>query len=687
MVLEFVFAAGFLALAFAGALSVYIVKQPMGTPKMKEIYEAIRAGSKAYLKRQYKTISIISLVLTAILYFAFDYYGHSGNPVTASAFLLGAVSSLLAGFVSMDVATRANVRVTFAAQTGTVKPVRISFYGGLVMGLFNVALSLLGVSTLYVVYNDPNLILGFGFGASLAALFAQLGGGIYTKAADVGADLVGKVESGIPEDDPRNPAVIADNVGDNVGDCAGRGADLFESTAGENIGAMVLGLGLYAFTTNIFFLIFPLLARAVGIVGTLFGFFFVRGKQGEDPMKALRNGVIATTIFTIVAFYFLINYTIKDIYLYFASIIGIVSSLIFLLITEYYTGKKYRPVREIATASKTGAATNIITGFAVSLESTFLPVIVICFAILGSYYLGTMFAANIGLTNAHLGGIYGTAVATMGILSVAGMVLGLDGFGPIADNAAGIAEMSHLEPRVRKRLDPLDSVGNTTKALTKGYAMASAGLAALLLFQAYLEIVHPNTADIIINLVQPKMLISLFIGAVLPFIFAAFAIRAVGRAAFEIVNEVRRQFKTIKGIMQGKAKPDYSKAVDISTKAAQREMIIPGLLPVIFPIFLGFTLGADAVAAFIIGTTVSGFILAMMMNTGGGALDNAKKYIEEGVFGGKGSEAHKAAVVGDTFGDPMKDTAGPSIHVLIKLVNTISLVFASAFILYSLNVL
>jgi K(+)-stimulated pyrophosphate-energized sodium pump len=679
IVLQFVFAVGVLALAFAGYLSYYILKQPIGTPKMKEVFDAIRSGSRAYLKRQYKTITIISLILAFILYFTFDYVGNKGFPVTSIAFLSGTFSSLIAGFFSMEIATRSNSRAAFSAKDNSTKPIKISFYGGLVMGLFNVSLSLLGISILYIIFNNPNLILGFAFGASLSALFAQLGGGIYTKAADVGADLVGKVEAGIPENDPRNPAVIADNVGDNVGDCAGRGADLFESISAENIGAMVLGYILFTFSNNIYFLIFPLLASAIGILGTIFGSFFIHSIKGDNPMKPLRNCVIATTLFVIIAFYFLIAYTIKNINLYYASIVGIVSSLIFLLITEYYTSKKYRPVKEIATASKTGAATNIISGFAVALECTFFPVIVICIAILISYYFGTLFALDMGL-NTHLGGVYGTVMATIGILSVAGMILGLDGLGPIADNAAGIAEMSNLGDKIVKRLEPLDAIGNTTKSLTKGYAMASAGLSALLLFQAYLELVHPSAYEIVINIIQPKIIVSIFIGAVLPFIFSSFAIRAVGACAFKVVEDVRMQFKKIKGLMEGKAKPDYSRTVDICTKSAQRGMIIPGLIPVIAPVFLGFTLGADAVAAFLIGATASGFILAMMMNTGGAAWDNAKKYIEEGLFGGKGSDAHKSAVIGDTFGDPQKDTAGPSLHILIKLINTTSLVFAPLFI-------
>ncbi|MBS3055191.1 MAG: sodium-translocating pyrophosphatase [Candidatus Aenigmarchaeota archaeon] len=677
--LEFPLAAGVVSLAFALGLAFYINKQPRGTPKMIEIHDAIRQGSKAYLKRQYKSISIIAAIVAVLLYFAFDFNTSSKMPLTSFAFIFGAASSLIAGFVSMDVATRANVRATFAARKNSRQPLKIAFYGGMVMGLFNVALSLLGITTLYYFYGKPELIIGFGFGASLAALFAQLGGGIFTKAADVGADLVGKIEAGIPEDDPRNAAVIADNVGDNVGDCAGRGADLFESTAGENIAAMLLGSLVALVTGNALFVIFPLLARALGIFATLFGFFFVRGKEGQNAFKPLRNGVIATTVFLIVAFYFLVNFTLHNINLYYSALVGVIASMLILLVTEYYTGTKYRPVQDIANASKTGVATNIITGYAVSLETTALPVVIIAGAILASFYFGGLFAADTGVSS-HLGGVYGTAVATMGMLAVAGMVLGLDGFGPIADNASGIAEMSGADKSLRKRLDPLDSVGNTTKALTKGYAMGSAGLAALLLFQAYIEITGVKSLDIS----TPKIIVGLFLGSMVPFLFASFAIRAVGKAAFKMVEEVRRQFRTIKGLMQGKAKPDYSRAVDISTIAAQKEMIIPGLMPVIIPIVIGFTLGADTVGAFLMGATFTGFILAMLMNTGGAAWDNAKKYIEAGFLGGKGSEAHKAAVVGDTFGDPQKDTAGPSLHVLIKLLGTISLTFGTLFVMYSL---
>ncbi len=674
IILEIAYFAGILSLAVAVILSLWISKQTVENKKMAEIAKAIRVGSTAYLKRQYKTISIISIILTILLYLVFDLK-------TAFAFLLGAIFSLLAGYVGMDVATKANARTAYAAKFGMEKPLKISFYGGLVMGLFNVGLSLLGVTSLFLLYgNNPSLIVGFGFGASLSALFAQLGGGIFTKAADVGADIVGKVDAGIPEDDPRNAAVIADNVGDNVGDVAGRGADLFESMTGENIAAMIIGFSLYAVTQNFFFVIFPLLARSVGIFSSILGIPFVKSKGRRDPMIGFRNGIIATCIFSMIGFYILIHYTILSNDLFFAAVVGLVASLIIVLITEYYTSKSHKPVQEIAEASKTGHATNIIRGYAISLESTGMPVVVISVAILLSYYLGTLFAASTTGITSYMGGIYGIAVATMGMLSIAGMILGMDGFGPIVDNAGGIAEMSKADEKVRKITDIFDAAGNTTKALTKGYAMASAGLAALLLFSAYLDVTHITS----VNIVSPQIMIGLFIGILLPFVFASFAIRAVGKAAFKIVEEVRRQFREIKGIMTGKGQPDYSRAIDIATVAAQREMIVPGLLPVVVPLIIGFTLGAESVGAFLIGVTLSGFILAMQMNTGGAAWDNAKKYIEEGHMGGKGSEAHKAAVTGDTFGDPLKDTAGPALHVLVKLANTVCLVFGSLFILHAL---
>lgn len=667
--------AGILALVVSGAFAWYVNSQEMGNKKMQEIYNAIREGSKAYLKRQYKSIAIISVILGIILYVAFDY---GKLPFTAFAFLLGALCSIIASYIGMEVATRANVRTAQASNVGTNKMLKIAFSGGLVMGLANVGMSLLGVTGLYMLYGNPNAIIGFGFGASLAALFAQLGGGIFTKAADVGADLVGKIEKGIPEDDPRNPAVIADNVGDNVGDVAGRGADLFESCTGENIAAMIIGLSLYAITQNFFFIIFPLLARAVGIFGTLLGVPFVRGKEGGDPMVPLRNGVIATTIFCVIGFYILVKYTIGSMWLYAAGMAGLGASIAIVLITEYYTGREFKPVKEIAKASKTGPATNIITGLAVGLECTALPVIVISIAILLSYYFGTLFGLATPNVGAHLGGVYGTAIATMGMLSIAGMILGLDGFGPIVDNAGGIVEMSGGDKKMRAKTDMFDAVGNTTKALTKGYAMASAGLAALLLFQAYLEIAKVTVVD----LVTPVIIVAAFIGVMIPFLFTSFAISAVGRAAYQMVEEVRRQFRTNKGIMSGKSKPDYAKCVDISTIAAQKEMIIPGILPVITPIIIGFVFGAAAAGAFLMTATLSGFVLAMFMNNGGAAWDNAKKSIE--AAGLKGTPQHAAGVVGDTVGDPLKDTAGPSIHVLIKLLGTLSITFAMMFAMYGL---
>ncbi|MBM3898382.1 MAG: sodium-translocating pyrophosphatase [Thaumarchaeota archaeon] len=687
---------GVIALVVALYLALWINRFEPGTERMKEIYEAIRVGSKAYLRRQYKTISVIAVILTLLLYAAFDFGPHGGVPFISLAFLVGALFSLAAGYVGMDVSTRANARTTYAMHQGVQLPMKIAYNGGLVMGLFNVGLSLLAVSVLFYAYGQkPELIVGLGFGASLAALFAQLGGGIFTKAADVGADIVGKVEAGIPEDDPRNPAVIADNVGDNVGDVAGRGADLFESMTAENIGAMIVGVALVAATGNPFFVLFPLLARAVGIFGTIIGLPFVRAKNFTNPMVPMRNGIIATTIIIVIGLYALVSITIQSINLYFAAIVGVGASLLIFLITQYYTEKGYRPVEEIATASKTGPAVNIITGFAVGLESTGLPVLVIVGAILGGFYFGNNFAAEApalfgGATiDPLIGGIYGTAVATMGMLSVAGVILGMDGFGPIVDNAAGIAEMSKAPKELREKIDLFDAAGNTTKALTKGYALGSAGLAALLLFQAYLD-EYAKAAGltvleaISVRIVSPEVIAALFIGGLVPYVFSAFAIRAVGKAAFQVVEEVRRQFKEIPGLMEGKANPDYSKCVDISTLAAQKQMILPGIMPVVVPLIVGFTLGPVAVGAFLISATISGTMLAYLMNTGGASWDNAKKYIETGVYGGKRSEAHMAAVVGDTVGDPFKDTAGPSLHVLVKLINTVSLTFVPLFVLYAL---
>ena len=678
---------GIVAIIFALYLAWSINKYEIGTPRMVELYEAIRSGSKAYLTRQYKTISLISIVLAIILYAVFDYSSNNGVPYVASSFLIGAAFSLLASFIGMDTATRANARTAYAARSGLEAPLKIAYYGGLVMGLFNVGLSLLAVSGLYYLFNDPSLIVGLGLGASLAALFAQLGGGIYTKAADIGADLVGKVEAGIPEDDPRNPAVIADNVGDNVGDVAGRGADLFESMTAENIGAMVIGVSLYSVSGNISFIIFPLLARTVGIFGTLLGIPFLRSKDFTNPMIPMRNSMIATTLFIVVGLYLLVDNTILSLNLYYAAIVGVLASLAIFVITEYYTGSKYRPVKDISESSESGPALNIISGFSVGLEGTILPVLVIVIAVLSGYYFGAEFSSEIGV-HKHIGGVYGTAVAAMGMLSVAGMILGMDGFGPIVDNAAGIAEMSDGDKEIRDRIDSFDSAGNTTKALTKGYALCSAGLAALLLFQAYLSEIARHRGisevDMVIDLVRPEIISALFIGGLLPFAFSAFAIKAVGQAADKVVEEVRRQFKEMPELLDGKGTPDYSQCVDISTYWAQRAMIVPGLIPLLTPILVGLLLGADAVAGFLISATVSGTLLGFLMNNGGAAWDNAKKYVEAGALGGKVSDTHKASVVGDTVGDPMKDCAGPSLHVVVKLINTVALTFALLFVLYGL---
>lgn len=673
--IELALIAGFVAILFSIYLTFYIRKQEPGTERMKYIHQAIKEGAKAYLRRQFKTIGIISVVLMIVLYLAFDL---GRPPFTSLAFILGTLCSVTAGYISMEVATETNARTAYASLTSMDKTLKIAFYGGMVMGLFNVGLSLIGVTSLFLLFGgNPNLIVGFGFGASFAALFAQLGGGIYTKAADIGADLVGKIEAGIPEDDPRNPAVIADKVGDNVGDVAGRGADLFESMSGENIAAMLIGFVLYLYTNNFFFVIFPLLARAVGIFATILGVPIVRGKEDDfDPFTPLRNAAIVTTVLGGVGFYFLVVNTIKSVNLFYAGLTGLAASFFILLITDYYTSRNHTPVISIAESSKTGAATNILTGYAVGLESTALPVITITVALLVSYYFGVQFAESMGIPR-HIGGVYGTGIATMGMLSIAGIILGLDGFGPIVDNAAGIIEMSGIEDERIKRIESFDAVGNTTKALTKGYAMAAAGIAALLLFQAYLEVAGISE----VNLVIPEIIVGLFIGALIPFLFTSFAIKAVSKAAFEIIEEVRRQFREIKGLMEGKAKPNYSRCVDISTVAAQKGMIVPGMIALLTPILLGLLLGVYAVGAFLIGAIVAGYILAMQMNTGGAAWDNAKKYIEGGKLGGKGSEAHKASVVGDTIGDPFKDTAGPSLNILIKLMSTISLVFVPLFLL------
>ncbi len=698
--------AGIIAIVASLLLMYRIGKMSPGGPKTVEVGNAIREGAYAFLKRQYITIAIITVVLFVLLWVALP-SGPFGIG-TAAAFLVGAIASLAAGYIAMDNATKANVRTVAAAkESGAEKALKTAFYGGATMGMAVVGLSLLGVSFLFLLYGGYEAmfntldisqaaqlgreaasgIVGMGFGASLIALFAQLGGGIYTKAADVGADLVGKVEAGIPEDDPRNPAVIADNVGDNVGDSAGRGADLFESATGENIGGMIIGGLISIATGNLIFLFFPLIARSLGIFATLVGMPFVKLNESEakHPMKALRKGLLVTTLVSGVLFFLASYFLLGSMYLFYCLLAGLAASVAIDYITDYYTGSDRSPVVKIAKASETGSATNIITGFAVGLETTALPIVSLVVALITSFWFGTQFGleANIpavgGVSGELIGGIYGTTLATMGMLAVMGMVLALDGFGPIADNAAGIAEMSG-EGGAEATMEALDAVGNTTKALTKGFALGSALLAAQLLFQTYIEEVFVQTGQrIIIDISNPAVLVAGFIGAMLPFFFSSQAISAVGKAAAEMVAEVRRQFREIPGIMEGTGKPEYGKAVDISTKSALKGMVLPGLIIVVVPIIIGVLLGPEAVGALVIGATLSAVPLALFMNTGGGAWDNAKKYIESGKFGGKGSPAHAAAVVGDTVGDPLKDTAGPSLHVLIKLLSTLSIVFIPLF--------
>lgn len=676
--LVFVFVVAFLGLGMAWFFANFILKSDQGTEKMKEIATAIRQGAAAFLKRQYITIGIITVIAAVLIFGLYVFTGKLGLGFkTAIAFILGAVFSGVAGFTGMFISVRANLRTASASTRGLNEALVKALRGGAVSGILVVALSLLGVSALFIIFggiDDPRRVpldlVGFGFGASLVALFAQLGGGIYTKAADVGADLVGKVEAGIPEDDIRNPAVVADLVGDNVGDCAGRGADLFESTAAENIGAMILGIALFP-VFGIGGIIFPLVARAFGLIASIIAVWIVKIKnENEDPMKALNRGFYVAAILAMIGFAISTYLLLNDFWVLFslAGLVGIITSVIFLLITQYYTEYRYRPVKSIAEASQTGAATNIITGFAVGLESTALPVVAISGALLLSYYIGT----KTGLSS---GGLYGTAVATMGMLAPAAYVLAMDTFGPITDNAGGIIEMSGASEDVRKRTDRLDSVGNTTKALTKGYAVGSAALAAFLLFSAYLTDANLTSIDIS----KPVVFVGGMLGAMIVFLFSALAIRAVGKGAYYIINEVRRQFKADPGIMAGTSKPSYSQCVDIATKGALKEMVLPGLVAILGPTLIGYIFGAEAVGATLMVGTIAGVILALLLNNGGGAWDNAKKFIEAGNYGGKGSDTHKAAVVGDTVGDPFKDTAGPSLHVLIKLLATLTLVLVPLF--------
>ncbi|MEK6721539.1 MAG: sodium-translocating pyrophosphatase [Chloroflexota bacterium] len=723
--------AGIVAVLFAFYLARDVLSRDTGTQAMVDVGDMIREGADAFVKRQYTTIALLALGGAVIIGVVIalvetkdvaDVPALAGAPIgimTGLAFLVGASASMLSGIIGMTISVRSNVRTAAAARRSLVEAVQVAMRGGAVSGFLVVALSLLGVWGIFTAYETfiadvtvaeaPFLIVGFGFGASFVALFAQLGGGIYTKAADVGSDLVGKIEAGIPEDDPRNAGVIADLVGDNVGDCAGRGADLFESTAAENIGAMILGVAAFAIAESAgwpspeAWIFFPLVVRAFGLLATIVAMFFIRGTETENPMNILNRGYWVTTILSVVGLAITTNIMMNTggstsnglpvwLWFFFAGIVGLATSVVFVYITQYYTAGTFRPVREIAEASRTGPATNIISGTAVGYETTLVTAVTIGLAIIASHWLG----AQAGLTNAaghDVGGIFGTAVATMGMLMTTAYILAMDTFGPITDNAGGVAEFSRAEAGAREITDRLDAVGNTTKALTKGYAIASAALAAFLLFSAYIDkvnLIQTNRGGELlesVNLADVNVFVAALMGAMLVYFFSSLAIRAVGKTAQAIIVEVRRQFREMPGIMDFSQRPDYARVVDITTAAALREMVLPGLVAVAAPITVGILLGHEAVAGMLMVGTIAGVMLATVLNNGGGAWDNAKKYIEAGNLKdengnvlGKKSDAHAAAVVGDTVGDPFKDTAGPSLHVLVKLLATITLVLAPLFI-------
>ncbi len=669
---------GIVGMLFAALIYYLVTREEPGTPEMVAIASYIQEGANAYLKRQFYTIIVFITIIAAIL-------GVLQGAIPAVSFIAGATMSLVAAYIGMNAAVRANVRTTNAARTSPKKALKIAFWGGSVMGLSVVSLSVLGIGLLYLAVRSfyptgspeqleaaLHTIVPFGMGASLAALFAQLGGGIYTKAADIAADLVGKVEAGIPEDDPRNPAVIADQVGDNVGDCAGRGADLFESFSDNIIGMMILGVAFFAIY-GLKGVLFPLMAEAFGVISTIVAIFLIR-ENVKNPITAINISLLVAGVLNLVFFYLLAAYFLQHMEVFYAAVLGLVASLVVGLLIQYYTGTSYRPVRYIAESAKSGPALNVIAGLAVGLESAFLPLIVIGAVVSLAFVID---------------GLYGIAAATAGILSTTGIIMAADTFGPISDNAAGIAEMSGLSKEVREGLDLLDAVGNTTKAITKGYAMACALLSAFVLFAAYLtaaglktyltqeHVIHPHATGV--ELANPFVLVGAILGSTLAYLFSALAMQAVGKTANKMVEEVRRQFREIPGLLEGKAKPDYARAVDISTKHALKEMIVPTLITFLAPIIIGILFGRRPLGSFIVGATIAGGLLAIFMINAGGALDNAKKLIESGLFGGKGSDAHKAAVVGDTVGDPLKDTAGPSLHIFVKLVTIVALTFVAFF--------